>query len=194
MRKSGFFKTLFLLGLPFLLSQCGWQEQGFGDESKVGGKMVVISAFLEQPSATKTSLSPERKVSWCAGDQIRVYNASHPEGVVYTLEAASAGSQEGQFSGEDLSGSGPFYAIYPESAGGSLIGQKISVTLPLKQTYAEDSFGSGAAVSMALSQQLSSLQFKNVLGGVALNVTSEKAISGIRLQTKGDEALCGRCQ
>ena len=147
-------------------------------------------ASLEQPVVTKTSLSSERKVLWSVGDEIKVYNASNPNGVVYTLSDGD-GTTRGEFSGTALSGSGPYYAVYPSSVAGSLSGSSVSVTLPSRQSYAEGSFGSGAAVSMAKGDAINSLVFKNVLGGFSFTLSGSKTISRVRLQTKGNEALNG---
>ena len=182
--------TFMLAAAALVAVQCKNAEKD-APAARRQGKMITIEASLEQPVPTKTSLNSARQVLWSAGDKIRVYNASHPDGVVFTLEAASAGTVMGQFTGEALSGSGPFYAVYPAEAGGKLSEGSIAVTLPARQTYVEGSFGSGAAVSVARGESQSGLLFKNVLGGVSFSLTGEKAISGVRLQTKGAEALSG---
>ena len=169
--------------------QCKNAEED-GPASRPRGKQMTISATLEQPTGTKTSLSPEREVLWNTGDQIKVYDSSHPEGTIFTL-SEGAGTAAGKFSGDKLSGDGPFYAVYPASVGGALSNTEIAITLPSEQGYAEGSFGSGAAVSVAKAEDVTKFHFKNVLGGVSLAVTSAKPFSGVRLQTKGDEALNG---
>lgn len=182
-------RPVLLAVLAIVLVQCARREQDVATEKTVG-KMVEISASLEQPQGTKTTLSSENKVLWSEGDKIRVYNASHPSGVEYTL-SSGAGTSLGKFSGEEVSGDGPFFAVYPSSVGGSLSGESVSVTLPARQRYAQGSFGPGAAVSFAMGSTPSSLIFKNVLGGVSFSVSGSQAFSGIRLQTKGKEALAG---
>lgn len=187
MRSLSYPATLALVVL--LVVQCKNAEQD-GPATQTRGKQVTIMATLEQPVGTKTSLSSDREVLWSVGDQIRVYNGGTPEGIVYTLTDGD-GTTAGKFTGDPLTGEGPFYAIYPASAGGTLGENGIAVTLPSRQEYAAGSFGSGAAVSVAKADKIKKLNFKNVLGGVSLAVTSSKAFSGIRLQTKGDEALNG---
>ena len=181
-----------MLALAFLSAvQCKNAEQD-GPAVRTKGNQVTISATLEQPAGTKTSLSSEREVLWNTGDQIRVYNSDTPNGVVYTLSEGE-GTTAGKFTGDPVTGDGPFYAIYPASAGGALSVSEgtIAVTLLSEQNYAAGSFGSGAAVSVAKANAIKRLNFKNVLGGVSLSVTSSKAFSGVRLQTRGDEALNG---
>ena len=178
-----------LVFVTLFVTQCKNAEQD-GPATRPQGKQVTITATLEQPAGTKTSLSSYRQVLWSEGDQIRIYNSSNTEGEVYTL-SAGAGTTGGQFTGDPLSGDGPFYAIYPASAGGTLGENGIAVTLPSEQSYAAGSFGSGAAVSVAKANTIKKLNFKNVLGGVSLTVNSSKPFSGVCIQTKGDEALNG---
>ena len=179
-----------MLALVMLfVTQCKNAEQD-GPATRPNGKQITIKATLEQPVGTKTSLSSERKVLWSAGDKIKVYNSSTPSGVVYTL-SGGAGTTAGEFTGDALSGNGPFYAVYPAEAGGSLSGTGVAVTLPATQSYVEGGFGSGAAVAAAKAEAIKQLNFKNVLGGVAFTLSGSKSISGIRLQTLGDEALNG---
>ena len=169
--------------------QCKNAEQDRSAAQQAQGKQITITASLEQPTITKTSLSSENKVLWSAGDQIKVYNASHPSGAVYTL-SSGAGTSLGEFSGDNI-GDGPYYAIYPADAGGTLGETGIAVTLPKEQGYVAGSFGSGAAVSIAQAENIGNFSFRNVLGGVSFQVASDKAFSAIRLQTKGEEALNG---
>lgn len=179
-----------MLALTVLLVvQCKNAEKD-APASRPQGKEITIVATLEQPTDTKTSLGSENKVLWQAGDKIKVYNASNLNGVELTL-SEGAGTTVGKFTGTKPSGAGPFYAIYPASAGGALSGSNIAVTLPKEQAYVAGSFGSGAAVSVAKAETVEKLFFKNVLGGVSLKVTSGGPISGIRIQTKGNEALSG---
>ena len=159
--------------------------------SLLQGKEQTVMASLEQPVVTKTSLSAQRKVLWSPGDKIKVFNAANPEGVEYTLSQGE-GTAMGSFTGAALSGEGPFWAVYPASVAGTLQGSSVSITLPAHQAYAEGSFGPGAAVSMAKAADLSSLSFKNVLGGVSFSISGSQTLSGIQLQAKGGEALCGK--
>lgn len=170
---------------------CTYSEQDRPD-SKPQGNTVIIKASLEQPNSTKTSLSNDMKVLWAAGDQIKVYNAENTNGVVFTL-SDGAGTTQGSFTGPTPSGEGPFFAVYPASAGGNLSGSSIAVTLPSHQTYVEGSFGPGAALSAAKGKTIGNLVFRNAMGGVSFTISGEKTktLSGIRLQTKGNEALYG---
>ena len=153
---------------------------------------MVLVAMQETPEGeTKTSLNGSQ-VLWNAGDQIKVFNATNPEGVVFTLKAASAGQSLGEFTGDIISGEGPFYAVYPASAAGTLSGTRVSVTVPQVQTLTAGSFGSGANLAMTQVNSLSdALHFKNALGAVCLQLSSSMDATRIRIQTKGTEPLWG---
>jgi len=153
---------------------------------------MVLVAMQETPDGeTKTALSGSQ-VLWNAGDQIKVFNATHPEGVVFTLKTESAGQSVGEFSGDIITGDGPFYAVYPASAAGTLSGTSVSVTVPQVQTLTAGSFGNGANLAMTQVSSLSdALHFKNVLGAVCLQLTSSMDATRIRIQTKGTEPLWG---
>jgi hypothetical protein len=98
----------------------------------------------------------------------------------------------GEFTGDILTGDGPFYAVYPASVAGTLSGTRVSVTIPQMQTLKAGSFGNGANLAMAQINSLSdALHFKNVLGAVCLQLSSSIDATRIRIQTKGTEPLWG---
>lgn len=153
---------------------------------------MVISASLET-SGTKTSLSGS-SVFWTEGDQIKLFNSTNPEGVVFTL-TNGAGTKHGKFTGAAVSGSGPFYAVYPASSASELSGSTVSVTLPQVQVLTQDSFGNGANLSMAVGDTAEdNFTFKNAMGAVSFALNGTPSIKSIRIQTKGSEPLCGAGQ
>ena len=150
---------------------------------------IIIDASLEQQPQSKTSLNSERHVLWSAGDQIRVFNSSHPNGVVFTLLDESAGTVKGKFSGDDLGGNGPFFAVYPATSAVRLSSGNLSISLPAEQQAAADGFGENASLAVARSYALSSLDFHNVLGAISFTVEGSKRIARIEMESK--EALWG---
>ena len=150
---------------------------------------IVIDASLEQQPQSKTSLNQDHRVLWSAGDQIRVFNASHPDGVVFTLLEECAGTVKGKFSGDDLNGSGPFYAVYPATSAVRLNNGNLSISLPSTQQAAAGGFGEDASLAVARSSVLASLDFHNVLGAISFTVEGSKRISRIELESS--EALWG---
>lgn len=193
MRKS-LFPIIAILGLMFMGAACTVEElapEQNGDDSGLvnDGRTVTISAKLEQPD-TKTAFGESYTVCWSPDDQIRIYNASTPEGEVFTL-ASGSGSTSAVFSGNELLGDGPFYAVYPASAGVSLTDAGVSVTVPATQTYADGSFGNGFNISISQADELEDFSFKNVGGVICFSLTGQANVRRINLYTKGDELLNG---
>ena len=155
------------------------------------GPQMVLVATMETPEGeTKTSLS-SLQVLWTSGDKIKVFNSTNPEGIEYTLSSGS-GQVVGEFTGDALSGGGPFYAVYPASAAGTLSGSSVSINIPQGQTLTAGTFGNGANIAVAKANNLSdALNFKNVLGAVCIRLSSSITATRVRIQTKGTEYLCG---
>lgn len=152
---------------------------------------IVISASLDQDELSKTALASGGKVVWQEGDKIKVFNADNPSGVEFTLQKSSAGTVKGKFTGNSVSGFGPFYAVYPASSAVKLDGITLSVTLPAEQGHASGSFGAGASLAVASAPSISSIDFKNVLGAVSIKYSGAKNLRGITLQSASGEALSG---
>ncbi len=157
-------------------------------EPEEAGEMVIKATV--ETSDTKTSLDGTA-VKWTAGDKIKIFNASNPSGVEYTL-SDGAGTTQATFTGTALSGEGPFYAVYPATSASGLSGTSISVTLPQTQVLTKNSFGNGANLAIAKVNAMSDLfSFKNALGAVSFTLNADPSLKGIRIQTKGTEALSG---
>jgi len=157
----------------------------------VVSQMVLVATQETPEGDTKTALSGSQVV-WNSGNQIKVFNAANPNGKVFTLKSESAGQTTGEFSGEPLSGNGPFYAVYPASAAGTLSDGKVSITIPQSQVLTAGSFGNNANISLAQADNLTdALHFKNVLGAVCIQVTSSIPAKRVRIQTKANEPLWG---
>ena len=168
----------------------------------VNENIMVFQASIEQPvAATKTSLDTDGKhVVWTEGDQIRIFNDSHVNGVVFTLKTGDGGKESGSFEGEYI-GDGPYYAIYPASAtdgesipfaGGS--SPVINAVVEANQTYVAGSFGNGANVAVATADTDLSLSFKNVFGAVSFTLKGSATISKVNIYTRGSDILNGYLQ
>ena len=184
---------LFVLALVFFLPlSCVSELTDLEDNSATDVQnTITIRASLEQ-NVTKTSLNEAYSVVWNSGDQIRVFNASNPKGVVFTLDAASAGQTQGTFTGSALSGSGPYYAVYPASAASSLSGSTVGINLASTQTAtAAGSFAAGANVAAGVAADISEIYFKNLCGVLAVTLKGSKSVSQIRLTADGNEWLSG---
>ena len=154
------------------------------------GDSISFIATLEK-SATKTRLNDLLEVVWTEGDQVKVFNAENPNGKVFTLVASSAGSSVGTFKGDVLSGKGPFYAVYPAAAAGTLSGGKVSIHFPGIQMYEGKTFAKDVNISACMSEALDQLSFLNVCGILALSVTGNAAVSELVIVNEGGEPLSG---
>ena len=164
-------------------------EEPAREENPGLSDLVTFTATLES-NLTKTGLASDMKVVWSTGDKIKIFNAANPSGAEFTLETG-AGQATGTFSGT-LSGDGPFYAVYPYTSGAKLSGTSIITTLPQKQTYAANSFGTGANLAVANGTTKDNLSFRNLCGVLSVTLTGSASIKQVNIYPKGTELLNGR--
>lgn len=151
---------------------------------------------------TKTSLNLSGNVLWKTGDQVSIFNVSTIN-QQYQVTDQSDGKTSaslyqvtppGFVAGTDLPTN---IAYYPYSASNEIakIGSdyEITVSLPSTQNYAENSFGNGSFPMAAVTESGSdmNLKFKNVLGGLKLQLTGTDVISRIVVSGNNNEILCG---
>ena len=165
-----------------------YSTRGRNWAQRLPANTMAVTASVEQPSdGTNTGT-----VKWKAGDKIRIFNTTNPEGVEFTLEEACDGLTVGTFMGEVLSGAGPFYAVYPSCVAGSLNGEEVDIVVPQKQELVSGSFGNPANIAFAKVEDLSQkFPFRNVLGAVKVSLSSHIGAACVRIETKADESLWG---
>ena len=161
------------------------------DQTPAEGKMFIRATLEQRVSETKTVLSGQQ-VSWTQGDKFKVFNASNPDGVVFTLKEEGSGGTA-IFEGDIVSGEGPFYYVYPADAATAFSGSSVSMNLPATQTYVANSFALGSCIAAGTSATLESVTFNHVSGVLLLQLKDENSrrISKINVYTKGTENLCG---
>ena len=161
----------------------------------------IITAQIEQEPATKTYMDAHNNIRWSEGDQIVGFMKSSL-GLKYQILPSSVGKTSASF--ENVSGSnGNINAgtewdhnivYYPYSA--SIEAEKsgnnyaLNVVLPSEQTYAAESFGNGSMAMVAVSED-NNIVFKNVLGGMKLQLKGTQKVTSITLQGKNNEKLSG---
>lgn len=194
---NGIMKRIVFAGL--LIAMGSWLLNGCADDlvpveqtsavvqPAASGDSVTFTARLEQPS-TKTVLV-STSVKWSSDDKIKVFNASNTSGCEFSLQSG-AGTAAAVFSGA-ITGDGPFYAVYPASAAGTLSGSSVSVTLPAVQGYADGSFGLGANIAAGKADVLEDIVFKNLCGALSITMQGSATLSSFSIYTKGSESLCG---
>lgn len=164
-------------------------EEPVREENPGLSDLVTFKATLEN-NLTKTGLASDMKVVWTSGDKIKIFNSANPAGAEFTL-VTGAGEATGTFSGT-LTGDGPFYAVYPYSSGAKLSGSSIVTTLPQKQTYAENSFGTGANLAVAKGTTKDNLSFRNLCGVLSVTLTGSVKVKAVNIYPRGSELLNGK--
>ena len=158
-------------------------------------------ATIEVPGDTGTKVFADEnmKVLWNADDRITIFNKfTYPYQYRFTgVDGANAGGfrkvadpSEAEFiTGNDLDN---VYAIYPYG-GGTVISNSgvLSVMLPERQFYLENSFGVGANTMVSATTD-NNLRFKNAGGYLAFKLYgTDVNVSRIKLEGNNHEPLAG---
>ncbi|MBQ7253898.1 MAG: hypothetical protein IJS30_04410 [Bacteroidales bacterium] len=200
-------KKIYLLSLVALLAVCGCQKV---EKSDAASAVKVFTAEIEESAvgdanevAVKTSMDVDGNVLWKKGDQVSVFAGStinEPYQVSDASDGKTAASLQrvespGFVAGGEIPDNVAFYP-YVASAqiargnGGYVISD---IALPSTQTYAAASFGGGSFPMAAVSSSTSDLNFKfrNVLGGLKLQLKGTTSIASISVAGNNNEILCG---
>lgn len=163
------------------LSAC---QQNLDIEKNELGKAVVFTATTES-SATKTALSENGDsydVVWSSGDQITIVDAAAKVGV-YSTTSTTTRADFTKNSGDDAE-TAPFKAWYPAS-----VYNAGAPVLPASQTYAE---GNISGSPMYAESSTNSLEFKNLVGIIRVNVSSTQSNRKVRrIILSADQGLSG---
>ena len=146
-------------------------------------------------------MDAQNNIRWSEGDQVVAFMKSS-YGHKYQLISSFAGKTYADFSLVS-SGSGNLSAgtewdhnivYYPYSA--TIEAEKsgknyaLNVVLPSEQTYVAESFGNGSMAMVAVSED-NNIVFKNVLGGMKLQLKGTQKVTSIKLQGRNNEKLSG---
>jgi len=161
----------------------------------------VLQATIEEVASTRTVMDEDNNIRWSEGDQVIAFMKSS-YGHKYQLISSFAGKTYADFSivssgGGNLSAGTEwdhnvvYYpysdAVEAEKSGDNYV---LDVVLPSEQTYAEDSFGNGAMAMVAVSED-NNITFRNVLGGMKLQLKGTQTVTSITLQGNNSEKLSG---
>lgn len=165
----------------------------------------VFTAIIEDSTSgdTKTSLDGSGNVLWKQGDQVSIFAASTVN-EQYQVSDDSDGKTaatlnkvggSGFVAGTEIDNNVAFYpyastASIAKSGGSYIISD---IELPATQNYAEGSFGNGAFPMAAVTGTTAdmNLKFKNVLGGLKLQLKGTASIASISVTGNNNEILCG---
>ena len=205
------YKNAAILLLSALFAMCGCQsvepyetipEDKAQPETQAEAKVFTATIESEEVPATKTVMDAAGNVLWSRGDKASVFAASTLN-ALYQVTDESAGQSaatlklvsEPAGEGESISGNVAFYP-YSEGAAISQSGSSYvisGISLPATQTYAASSFGNEAFAMAAVTASASAtaLRFKNILGGLKLQIKGSAAIASISISGNAGEVLCG---
>lgn len=162
----------------------------------------VLSAVIEQDNMTKTVMDDNNNILWSENDQIVAFMKSS-YGHKYQVKPSFVGKSYADFSmvssgnGSDLSAGNEWdhnvaYYPYSETVKCLKSGEyyALDVVLPAEQTYVEGSFSNGSMAMVAVSED-NNITFKNVLGGMKLQLKGIQKVTSITLEGKNSEKLSG---
>ena len=163
---------------------------------------VFTSSFedYEFSGKTKTYVDNNVKLLWHKDDELSIF-AGNSLNTKYKFDGET-GSNSGNFSivqippqfgtGNAVSAN---YAVYPYSLDTKLDNdEKLQITFPSEQNYAENSFGKGANPMVAVTSGTNDyfLPFKNVGGYIVLKLYGEQiTVKSIELKGNNDEKISG---
>lgn len=175
---------------------CGCQKDHVSELAQERG---TIQATVEEISATRTVMDEDNNIRWSEDDQIVGFMRS-TLGVKYQVSAASVGKTSASF--EEVSSGGlnagteleHIIAYYPYSSSVSAAksgsNYTLDVVLPTEQTYVAESFGNGSMAMVAVSED-NNITFRNILGGMKLQLRGTQKVVSIKLEGKNSEKLSG---
>ena len=187
--------TFIMLAAVLSFAACQEVEAPLAEEN-------VLSAVIEQDETTKTVMDDNNNILWSANDQIIAFMKSS-YGHKYQVKSSFIGKSYADFSrissagDDDLSAGNDWdhnVAYYPYSSSVECLksgsNYTLDVVLPSEQTYAAESFGNGSMAMVAVSED-NNIVFKNVLGGMKLQLRGTQKVKSITLQGKNNEKLSG---
>ena len=160
----------------------------------------TITAWIEQNPEVKTFLGEDNKVLWLKDDQVAAFMMSSTLSK-YQIKESFAGKTYAEFEKvADVQGQETTVelshnvAYYPFSDNVKCLsaenGYVFKVELPSEQMYAQESFGNATFPMVAISSD-SNFTFKNICGGVMLQLTGTQKVTSIQLQGNDGEKLSG---
>lgn len=184
-----------MLAAALSFAACQEVEAPFAEEN-------VLSAVIEQDEATKTVMDDNNNILWSANDQIIAFMKSS-YGHKYNLIPSYVGKAYADFEPVSSGSSGNLsagsewdhnVAYYPYSSSIECLKSDnhyaLNVVLPSEQIYTKESFGNGSMAMVAISED-NNITFKNVLGGIKLQLYGTQKIKSIAIQGKNSEKLSG---
>lgn len=200
--KVNFMKNFFwaVFAAMVIISSCQIDEAYNNETISDNDKFY---ATICNESSSKTVMDDNKNIRWSYGDQLVIFKKTSL-GVKYQIQEAYVGETFGYFSkvtssaGSDDFGAGMSIdhniAYYPYSTDVKFAKSgndyTLKVTLPSEQIYAPKSFGNGSFPMASVSAD-ADLTFKNVCGGIKLQLKGTGKVGSIVIKGTNDEKLSG---
>lgn len=181
MRKSVLFG---LMGALILVASCMREPE----DLRLFQGELTLTAYTEQPAASRTVVESGTQVFWEPGDELAVFWGSRGGKFSSEIsEPAATATFKGRLSGW-TSGT-EIWGVYPYTDEATFSGDCITAVLPSRQVARAGSFGKDMNLAIARSTNRT-LQFYNVGGGVRFSV-AEDSIKKVVFQGLNDEIIAG---
>ena len=203
----------------FMISALLGCQKGIDNEMPVGNIQDFEAVTEDFSALSKTGMDELRNVIWSEGDLLAIFQGCTMADK-YQVSDASVGKSNGTFKivsddssdiNGDFSSGGEIatnIAVYPYSddlsctnavvtdgdSGTSVSAYSVNgFVLPEVQAYSKNSFGDDTFPMVAVTTDLSdhSLKFKNVCGGMKLQLKGTQKVVSIKLEGKNNEKLSG---
>lgn len=162
----------------------------------------ILSAKIDQEMQSKTEMDENNNILWTEKDQIIGFIKSSI-GHRYEVKSEFIGKPYADFSKvssnteDNLPDNTRFdhvvaYYPYEESVNCARSGDhyELDVILPMEQTYAAGSFGNENYPMIAVSTD-NKITFRNICGGIKLQIKGSIIVKSIRIEGKNNEKLSG---
>ena len=161
-----------------------------------------LYASIENDTGTKTILDQDNNIRWSAGDQVAAFMKSSL-GLKYQIKDAYVGKTAGYFSkvqttsSDELGAGGEInhtVVYYPysddlciEKSGSDYT---LEINLPSTQHYTQSTFENKVFPMIAVSDD-NDITFRNVCGGIKLQLKGTQQVKSIKIDGKNSEKLSG---
>ena len=169
-------------------------------ETRTSG--VELHATIEDDASAKTVMDENNNIRWSEEDQVVAFMKTSL-GLRYQIKKEYIGKTSGYFSQVSSGSSSDIgagtewdhnvvYYPYSDAVEAEKSGDDyaLNVVLPSEQTYAAESFGNGAMAMVAVSES-NNITFRNVLGGMKLQLKGIQKVATITLLGRNNEKLSG---
>lgn len=199
MNKLQYCKT-FLIAAGLLFLSCARQDIVTQNPEYNNSSAPVFCAIAPSGSdaegeATRTYIDDGLSIYWSAGDELSIFRSVTNEEYAYM---GISGQVESEFEKKDSSVPGTLfsrnYALYPYCGDATAASEgEFTTVLPSVQYYAVNSFGEGANLMAAVTEDTDDtvLRFKNVCGYVKLQLYGGETVRQIAFHGNSGEKMAG---